>query len=114
MSRILEPVIYGDYPSSMKEIVGSRLPSFTEQQSEKLKGSSDFIGLIHYTTTYVLDSPSYRDLSPRDFTKDSLATYSGMYLGLTSQKVCNSQNLFDGLHYKPIKYIKLYIKIHHN
>lgn len=74
---IIEPVIYGEYPASMKKIVGSRLPSFTKQEPEKLRGSFDFIGLIHYTTKYVSDAPSYRDLTPRDFLEDSLATTSG-------------------------------------
>lgn len=73
---IIEPVIYGDYPSSMKKIVGSRLPSFTKQESEKLRGSFDFIGLMHYTTGYGSDAPSYRDLTPRDFVEDMLATAS--------------------------------------
>ena len=46
----------------MKEIVGSRLPSFTKQESKKMRGSFDFIGIIHYTISYVSDSPSYKDL----------------------------------------------------
>jgi len=78
LSRFIEPVIYGDYPSCMKKIVGSRLPSFTKQESEKLRGSSDFICLIHYTPSYVSDSPSYRDLHSRDYMRDSLATTSGI------------------------------------
>lgn len=73
---IIEPVMYGDYPSSMRKIVGSRLPSFTKQESEKLRGSFDFIGLVHYTTVYASDAPSYRDLTPRDFLEDMLATIS--------------------------------------
>eukprot|EP00253_Pinus_taeda_P009244 PITA_09244 len=78
----IEPVMYGDYPSCMKKIVGSRLPSFTKQESEKLRGSSDFIGLIHYTTSYVSDSPSYRDLHNRDYLEDSLATESSYRNGV--------------------------------
>jgi len=36
----------------MKQAVGSRLPDFTAEQKLKIKGSSDFFGLNHYTTMY--------------------------------------------------------------
>ncbi|KAI5082922.1 hypothetical protein GOP47_0002665 [Adiantum capillus-veneris] len=49
----IEPVLYGDYPISMKKIVGSRLPSFTEEESECIRGSVDFIGLNAVTSIYV-------------------------------------------------------------
>ena len=45
-----DPVYLGDYPQVMRDRLGERLPSFTEQEREKLKGSSDFFGLNHYTT----------------------------------------------------------------
>ncbi|MCO5559790.1 hypothetical protein L7F22_013394 [Adiantum nelumboides] len=48
----VEPLLYGDYPSSMKEIVGSRLPSFTQEESARIRGSVDFIGLNAVTTIY--------------------------------------------------------------
>ncbi|XVF03227.1 hypothetical protein REPUB_Repub04eG0243300 [Reevesia pubescens] len=48
----LDPLIFGDYPSSMRSRVGSRLPNFTESESALLKGSFDFIGINHYTTYY--------------------------------------------------------------
>ncbi|KAL9259517.1 Beta-glucosidase 17-like protein [Drosera capensis] len=43
--RFLEPATYGDYPKTMRTIVGSRLPNFTEEQYEMLKHSYDFFGL---------------------------------------------------------------------
>jgi beta-glucosidase len=49
-----DPVYFGDYPQIMKERVGSRLPSFTEEEKKLLKGSSDFFGLNHYTTSYAI------------------------------------------------------------
>ncbi|MCO5585834.1 hypothetical protein L7F22_039767 [Adiantum nelumboides] len=58
----LDPLIFGDYPISMKELVGDRLPTFQQRNSTKapLKGSFDFIGLNHYTTNYVHPGePSY-------------------------------------------------------
>ncbi|XP_075646079.1 beta-glucosidase 17-like isoform X1 [Castanea sativa] len=54
----VHPVIYGDYPKSMKSLVGNRLPRFTEAQSKLLKGSLDFLGVNYYTTNYVESAPS--------------------------------------------------------
>jgi beta-glucosidase len=44
--------MFGDYPSSMRSRVGSRLPVFTGSQSSLVKGSLDFVGINHYTTYY--------------------------------------------------------------
>lgn len=35
---------------SMKDRVGMRLPTFTEEESTLLAGSNDFFGLNHYTS----------------------------------------------------------------
>ncbi|CAH8355415.1 unnamed protein product [Eruca vesicaria subsp. sativa] len=50
---LLKPLVFGDYPDEMKRILGTRLPVFSEEESEKVQGSSDFIGIIHYTTVYI-------------------------------------------------------------
>lgn len=55
--RILEPLVFGDYPQVMKTNAGSRLPSFTKTQSEFVKGAFDFIGINHYYSVYVSDRP---------------------------------------------------------
>ncbi|KAH7439488.1 hypothetical protein KP509_04G064300 [Ceratopteris richardii] len=60
----LRPLVFGDYPGSMKRLVGNRLPTFhkgsTNRQQASVKGSFDFIGLNHYTTTFVkAGHPSY-------------------------------------------------------
>ncbi|XP_013593042.1 PREDICTED: beta-glucosidase 9-like [Brassica oleracea var. oleracea] len=47
---ILHPLVFGDYPDTMKRLVGKRLPSFSEEETKVVKDSSDFIGVIHYTT----------------------------------------------------------------
>nr|ATW21594.1 rutin degrading enzyme [Fagopyrum tataricum] len=54
----MNPVVYGEYPDSMKLIVGDRLPTFTEEQSESLKESFDFLGLNYYYTYYAENNPS--------------------------------------------------------
>ncbi|VVB16966.1 unnamed protein product [Arabis nemorensis] len=48
MGWMFEPLIFGDYPEEMKRIVGSRLPVFTEEESEQVKGSADFLGINQY------------------------------------------------------------------
>jgi beta-glucosidase len=59
----VDPVVFGDYPESMKQRVQSRLPIFTEQEKQLLKGSYDFVGLNHYTSRYVSNNKS---ASPTD------------------------------------------------
>ncbi|KAJ4817237.1 beta glucosidase 11 [Rhynchospora pubera] len=74
---ILDPLAFGEYPSIMKKIVGSRLPSFTKGQSKMLKGSFDFIGLNHYITLYVMDDSNNTNSVPRDYTADIMVRTSG-------------------------------------
>ncbi|MGZ0710003.1 GH1 family beta-glucosidase [Coraliomargarita sp. W4R53] len=47
-----DPIYLGDYPSSMRQRLGDKLPVFTDDEKELLKGSSDFFGLNHYSTYY--------------------------------------------------------------
>ncbi|KAK7392319.1 hypothetical protein VNO78_20753 [Psophocarpus tetragonolobus] len=35
---IMEPLLHGDYPISMKRIIGKRIPTFTNHESEQVKG----------------------------------------------------------------------------
>ncbi|XP_030483928.2 beta-glucosidase 40 [Cannabis sativa] len=48
----LDPLIFGDYPKSMRERVRNRLPVFTKSEASLVKGSLDFVGINHYTTYY--------------------------------------------------------------
>ncbi|KAJ8433218.1 hypothetical protein Cgig2_023170 [Carnegiea gigantea] len=52
----LDPMMFGDYPSSMRERVGDRLPAFSAEQKALVKGSLDFVGINHYTTYYARDN----------------------------------------------------------
>lgn len=72
----MDPLTRGDYPFSMKAIVGNRLPRFTEQQSELIKGSYDFIGLNYYTTNYAYSVPPSNGLHT-SYTTDSQANTTG-------------------------------------
>jgi len=51
-----DPIYMGDYPASMRKRVGDRLPFFTKEEQQLIKGSSDFFGLNHYTTMYTADA----------------------------------------------------------
>ncbi|KMZ63156.1 Beta-glucosidase, family GH1 [Zostera marina] len=50
---ILDPIYFGEYPSSMREKLGKNLPKFTDEEIKLLHYSVDFIGLNHYTTRFV-------------------------------------------------------------
>ncbi|NRA38011.1 MAG: beta-glucosidase [Planctomycetes bacterium] len=51
-----DPVYKGDYPESMRRLVGDRLPQFSSEDKKLLLGSSDFFGLNHYTTMCASDA----------------------------------------------------------
>ena len=63
-------MIFGDYPNTMKENAGSRIPSFTKLESKMVKGSFDFIGLVHYTVVYVKNNPISLMTKNRDYNAD--------------------------------------------
>ncbi|ESO84673.1 hypothetical protein LOTGIDRAFT_131754, partial [Lottia gigantea] len=65
----LHPIVYGEYPPSMRSAVDrksklqgfphSRLPNFTMAERQMITGAYDFIGINHYTTNIV----EYKKLS---------------------------------------------------
>ncbi|KAK6286144.1 hypothetical protein POUND7_012323 [Theobroma cacao] len=77
--RIANPLVFGDYPDAMKKFVGSRMPSFTNHESELVRGSFDFLGVMHYSTFNVQDSPGSLELKQRDFDMDIAASISSMF-----------------------------------
>nr|AUO68304.1 putative glycoside hydrolase [Populus trichocarpa] len=54
----IEPLILGNYPITMRNRVGDRLPNFTENDVALVKGSFDFVGINHYTTFYARSNDS--------------------------------------------------------
>nr|CAD1819820.1 unnamed protein product [Ananas comosus var. bracteatus] len=52
----IDPLVFGDYPISMRTRVKNRLPRFTGDESALIKGSLDFVGINHYTTYYAQKS----------------------------------------------------------
>ncbi|KAG6467318.1 hypothetical protein ZIOFF_074875 [Zingiber officinale] len=61
----LDPIIRGDYPSEMRQILGSRLPKFSGSDKRKLQSKLDFIGINHYTSLYVKDCPKCGAVGPK-------------------------------------------------
>ncbi|GMF11058.1 unnamed protein product [Phytophthora lilii] len=54
----LEPMVSGDYPPIMREVVGDRLPKFTVEETELIKGSYDLLMMNHYASKAVTDCNS--------------------------------------------------------
>ncbi|KAG2262155.1 hypothetical protein Bca52824_069234 [Brassica carinata] len=64
----LDPLVYGEYPMIMRLLVGDRLPKFTPQESDLVKGSLDFLGLNYYVTQYATDAPPPLPTQPNALT----------------------------------------------
>ncbi|KAL3676188.1 hypothetical protein R1sor_026136 [Riccia sorocarpa] len=58
----LDPLTFGHYPEVIGKTWGEALPSFTDEESELVKDSIDFLGLNFYTGLYVSGKP-VNDLS---------------------------------------------------
>ncbi|KAJ6803992.1 beta-glucosidase 12-like [Iris pallida] len=77
----MDPLTQGDYPFNMRALVGDRLPKFTEQQSNLIKGSFDFIGLNYYSTSYVYSLPIDNTVN-KSYNTDSYTTQTALRNGI--------------------------------
>ncbi|XP_037474828.1 beta-glucosidase 12-like isoform X2 [Triticum dicoccoides] len=77
----LDPLSRGDYPQSMKVLVGNRLPQFTRQQSKLVKGAFDFIGINYYSTNYAYSIPPSNCLR-NSYSTDAQANLTGVRNGV--------------------------------
>lgn len=66
----------------MKKNAGSRLLAFSSKECEMVRGSFDFLGVIHYYSIYVKDNPSALKLVNRDFNADMAAELICMFLAI--------------------------------
>ena len=74
-----DPLFTGEYPEMMRSRLGKSLPEFSAEEKEMLIGSADFLGLNHYTSSYVSGHP------PKDEGKEvvgngGLSDDQGVYL----------------------------------
>ncbi|XP_074268553.1 cyanidin 3-O-glucoside 5-O-glucosyltransferase (acyl-glucose)-like isoform X1 [Silene latifolia] len=72
----MEPLMYGDYPAIMKKNAGSKLPVFTQKETELLKESFDFIGLNYYTVIRVKDHSASLAKQTRDYLADQATSWT--------------------------------------
>ena len=72
-------MVYGDYHDVMKKYLGSRLPAFTNFESNLVKGSFDFLGLNYYAMLYVKDDSSKLNMEVRDFNADMAIELTGIF-----------------------------------
>ncbi|XP_050203986.1 hydroxyisourate hydrolase-like isoform X1 [Mercurialis annua] len=66
----MNPLLFGDYPDTVKKNAGLRLPAFSNYESELVKGSFDFVGVNYYYTLAIKDNSEALKTEHRDFTAD--------------------------------------------
>lgn len=76
--RFLHPLVYGDYPRSMRFNVKERLPKFTADEVASMIQSFDFIGINYYTANYAKNNPNMIIPKP-SYLNDIHATLSSMH-----------------------------------
>ncbi|GLT27689.1 hypothetical protein SLA2020_026690 [Shorea laevis] len=108
---IINPLIYGDYPKTMQDLVGSRLPNFTKQQSRMLKGSINFLGLNYYTARYANDC-TYYNSGNLSYTTDSRVNITTEKNGIPIGEPTDVSWLY--MYPRGIRDLLLYIKRRYN
>ncbi|KAL5156787.1 Cyanogenic beta-glucosidase [Glycine soja] len=103
----LEPLTTGNYPQSMRSLVGKRLPKFSKQQTKSILGSFDFIGLNYYTSNYAIHEPQLRNAKPNyltDFQAKLTTQRNGIPIG------SNAASSWLYVYPKGIQELLLYVK----
>ncbi|XP_065850961.1 beta-glucosidase 44-like isoform X2 [Euphorbia lathyris] len=102
----MHPIVYGEYPRTMQEIVGERLPKFTKEEVKMVNGSIDFVGINQYTTRYIFNPKQKSD--SLSYEEDWNAGFAASKRGVPIGPKANSDWLYDvpwGF-YKALMYIK--------
>ncbi|KAI3887997.1 hypothetical protein MKW92_021359 [Papaver armeniacum] len=75
----LDPIYFGDYPKTMREKLGDRLPKFSDEDRELLRNSVDFVGINHYTTRLIAHATTSPDSGHfyQDQQVERIVEYSG-------------------------------------
>ncbi|TVU19022.1 hypothetical protein EJB05_35147 [Eragrostis curvula] len=116
---ILHPLLFGDYPESMKKAACPRLPSFSNYESKLVTGAFDFIGLNHYSSVYASSNPDVSKMAVRDQAADVGALFRDTRDGPTSiqypaGRMIDPQGLEHVLRYLRGKYGNISIYIQEN
>lgn len=105
----LHPLVYGEYPKTIQNIVGDRLPKFSESEVKMVKGSMDFLGVNQYTAYYMYDNSKNSNV-PKDssYSNDWQAGFAYAKNGVPIGPQAYSYWLYNvpwGL-YKAVSYVK--------
>ncbi|XP_062212153.1 beta-glucosidase 8-like [Phragmites australis] len=89
----LDPLINGQYPKTMQDIVKDRLPSFTPEQAKLVKGSADYFGINQYTAYYMSDEQSPQQ-APTSYGADWGVSFNFQRNGVPIGQLANSNWLY--------------------
>ncbi|VYS68181.1 unnamed protein product [Arabidopsis thaliana] len=104
----LDTTMFGDYPQTMKDIVGHRLPKFTTEQIGKLKNSADFVGINYYTSTFSKHWEKPNHAEPK-FKQDSLVEWKNKNVNditIGSKPETGAMPVYSKGFRKVLKYVK--------
>ncbi|KAK2968303.1 hypothetical protein RJ640_016235, partial [Escallonia rubra] len=105
----MDPLVFGDYSHLMKTLVGARLPRFTAEQSNSVKGSLDFLGLNYYTANYAAHVTNFaNNVVNVSYTTDDRANHTTSINGVPIGEKAGSDWLY--VYPQGIKDTLLYIK----
>ncbi|CAJ2679015.1 unnamed protein product [Trifolium pratense] len=107
----MHPLTKGSYPRSMRSLVGKRLPKFSKEESKKLKGSFDFLGLNYYSSYYAAKAPRIPNAIPAIQT-DSLINATFEHDGKPLGPMGASNWLC--IYPRGFRQLLLYVKNHYN
>ncbi|KAL5726671.1 beta-glucosidase [Ranunculus cassubicifolius] len=101
----LDPLVYGRYPTTMRNSLGSDFPNMTEEDSKRIRGSFDFIGINHYFGMYIGNGSVFPHASRGLKNFAGLKGFNFMVPGPSLEKM---------LHYVKQKYKNPTVFIHEN
>ncbi|TXG55761.1 hypothetical protein EZV62_017074 [Acer yangbiense] len=104
---VVHPMTNGDYPKTMRCLVGNRLPNFTNEESILIKGTLDFVGLNYYTSLYADDATSYSSVF-LSYTTDSHVNDTAEKNGIPIGELAGGNWLY--MYPKGIREFVLYVK----
>ncbi|KAK3224015.1 hypothetical protein Dsin_011040 [Dipteronia sinensis] len=104
---VVHPMTNGDYPKTMRCLVGNRLPNFTNEESILIKGTLDFVGLNYYTSKYADDVTSYSSVF-LSYTTDSHVNETTEKNGIPIGELAGGNWLY--MYPKGIREFVLYVK----
>lgn len=107
----IHPITYGEYPKSMRTLVGKRLPKFNAEQAELLKGSYDFIGLNYYIANYA-SNVLFANPVNLSYSTDSLALQTTVKNGKAIGKPTGVKDFY--IYPKGLKDLLVYTKEKYN